>query len=64
MKKEFICLKLDQYINQQLILWAAKSNMPLGEVIRALVENQIRRANEKRNTEDEERQDKENARVE
>ena len=53
MKKEFICLKLDQHINQQLIFLAAKSNMPLGEVIRALVENQIRRANEKKQSDEE-----------
>ena len=50
MKKEFICLKLDQHINQQLILWAAKGNMPLGQVIRTLVENQVRRVEEKKQT--------------
>ena len=48
MKKEFICLKLDQHINQQLIFWAAKGNMPLGQVIRTLVESQVRRAEEKK----------------
>ena len=53
MKKEFICLKLDQHINQQLIFWAAKSNMPLGQVIRTLVESQVRRVNEKKEADEE-----------
>ena len=57
MKKEFICLKLDQHINQQLIFWAAKGNMPLGQVIRTLVEGQVRRAEEKKQA-DEEQQEK------
>ena len=52
MKKEFICLKLDQHINQQLIFWAAKSSMPLGEVIRTLVESQVRRAEEKKQSDE------------
>ena len=64
MKKEFICLKLDQDINQQLIFWAARGNMPLGQVIRTLVESQVRRVAEKKQSDEEERQDKENARVE
>ena len=56
MKKEFICLKLDQHINQQLILWAARGNMPLGQVIRTLVESQVRRVNEKKEVENEEKE--------
>ena len=58
MKKEFICLKLDQHINQQLILWAAKSSMPLGQVIRTLVESQVRRAEEKKKAEEEQQEKK------
>ena len=58
MKKEFICLKLDQHINQQLILWAAKSNMPLGQVIRTLVESQVRRVEEKKKAEEEQQEKK------
>ena len=56
MKKEFICLKLDQHINQQLILWAARGNMPLGQVIRTLVESQVRRVNEKKEVKNEEKE--------
>ena len=56
MKKEFICLKLDQHINQQLIFWAARGNMPLGQVIRTLVESQVRRVNEKKEVENEEKE--------
>ena len=58
MKKEFICLKLDQYINQQLIFWAAKGNMPLGQVIRTLVESQVRRAEEKKQSNEEQQEKK------